>query len=79
MIEGGATAVDGQAEPLSGSGVMVPMADAPVGGDDQVAEIRFAALAAAVREHESRRRHTAIPARPEDVALYRRLRQICGD
>ncbi|HEX6115661.1 MAG TPA: hypothetical protein VFY99_01085 [Solirubrobacterales bacterium] len=39
---------------------------------------RLSALAAAVREHESRARHHAIPARPEDLVLYRRLRQICG-
>ena len=40
---------------------------------------RLSALAAAVREHESRNRHTAMPARPQDMALYRRLRQICGE
>ena len=44
-----------------------------------VAERRFAALASAVREHEAlvRRREYAI--RPQDQALYRRLRQICGE
>ena len=44
-----------------------------------VAERRFAALASAVREHEAtvRRREWAV--RPQDQALYRRLRQICGD
>jgi hypothetical protein len=42
-------------------------------------ERRFSALAAAVREHEAsvRRRQAAV--RPQDQALYRRLRQICGD
>ena len=40
---------------------------------------RLSALAAAIRDHESRSRHTAVPARPQDLALYRRLRQICGD
>ena len=42
-------------------------------------ERRLSALAAAVRDHESSGRHQAIPARPQDLALYRRLRQICGD
>jgi hypothetical protein len=44
-----------------------------------VAERRFAALAAAVREHEAsvRRREYAI--RASDQSLYRRLRQICGE
>jgi hypothetical protein len=44
-----------------------------------VAERRFSALASAVREHEAlvRRRQFAI--RPQDQALYRRLRQICGE
>ena len=43
------------------------------------AERRFAALAAAVREHEAnvRRRHQQV--RTQDQALYRRLRQICGE
>lgn len=40
---------------------------------------RLSALAAAVRDHESRGRHLAIPARPQDLVLYRRLRQICGE
>jgi hypothetical protein len=45
-----------------------------------LAERRFSALAAAVREHESsvRRRELGAP-RPQDASLYRRLRQICGD
>jgi hypothetical protein len=43
------------------------------------ADQRLSALAEAVRDHESRSRHTAVPARPQDLALYRRLRQICGD
>ena len=43
------------------------------------ADRRLSALAAAVRDHEIRSRHAAIPARPQDLALYRRLRQICGD
>jgi hypothetical protein len=44
-----------------------------------IAERRFSALAAAVREHEAsaRRRQHAI--RPLDQALYRRLRRICGE
>jgi hypothetical protein len=39
---------------------------------------RFSALAAAVREHEARARAQLVGVRPYDVALYRRLRQICG-
>jgi hypothetical protein len=45
----------------------------------QIAERRFSALAAAVREHEARAsRHTVGP-RPHDVTLYRRLRQIIAE
>jgi hypothetical protein len=39
-------------------------------------ERRFAALAAAVREHEARARGQLRGMRPHDAALYRRLRQI---
>ena len=43
-----------------------------------MAERRFSALAAAIREHEANvRRREAV--RPQDQHLYRRLRQICGD
>jgi hypothetical protein len=45
----------------------------------RLAERRFSALAAAVREHQAnamRRRHEI---RAQDQALYRRLRQICGE
>jgi hypothetical protein len=43
-------------------------------------ERRFSALAAAVRDHEARaRRHDSGRARPSDLALYRRLRQILGE
>ena len=45
----------------------------------KLAERRFAALAAAVREHEAKVRRRAYVARPQDQALYRRLRQICGE
>lgn len=45
-----------------------------------LAERRFSALAAAVREHEaSVRRRNLGELRPQDASLYRRLRQICGD
>ena len=46
-----------------------------------LAERRFSALAAAVREHEAtvRRRELMAPVRPQDASLYRRLRQICGE
>ncbi len=74
MIEGGAA-------PADGIGV-----DAEEGsGDTQKTRFprstdqRLSALAAAIRDHESRARHHALPARPEDLALYRRLRQICGE
>jgi hypothetical protein len=40
---------------------------------------RFSALAAAVREHEASVRRREISVRAPDQALYRRLRQICGD
>ena len=43
------------------------------------AERRFSALAAAVREHEANARRREFAIRPTDQALYRRLRQICGD
>ena len=44
-----------------------------------LAERRFSALAAAVREHEANVRRRRVPDAPQDQALYRRLRQICGD
>jgi hypothetical protein len=37
---------------------------------------RFASLAAAVRAHRVVTRHAAIPTRPSDHALYRRLAEI---
>jgi hypothetical protein len=76
MIEGGAAApADGEATNHHGLSWAVT-ADGSARGDS--AERRLAALAAAIRDHESRRRHQAVPARPEDLALYRRLRQVCG-
>lgn len=45
----------------------------------RLAERRFAALAAAVREHEAAVRRRERSVRPQDSSLYRRLRQICGD
>jgi hypothetical protein len=44
-----------------------------------LAERRFSALAAAVREHEAAVRRREYALRAQDAALYRRLRQICGD
>jgi len=44
-----------------------------------LAERRFSALAAAIREHEANVRRREYMMRPHDAALYRRLRQICGD
>lgn len=45
----------------------------------QIAERRFSALAAAVREHEARATRHTVGARAHDVALYRRLRQIIAE
>lgn len=44
-----------------------------------LAERRFSALAAAVREHEASVRRRQHSLRTQDAQLYRRLRQICGD
>ncbi len=44
-----------------------------------VAERRFSALAAAIREHEATQRRREMSMRPQDRQLYRRLRQICGE
>ena len=44
-----------------------------------IAERRFSALASAVREHEALVRRRQYGIRPQDQALYRRLRQICGE
>jgi hypothetical protein len=44
-----------------------------------LAERRFSALAAAVREHEANVRRREYGMRPQDANLYRRLRQICGE
>jgi hypothetical protein len=45
----------------------------------RLAEHRFSALAAAVREHEANIRRREFSMRAQDHALYRRLRQICGE
>jgi hypothetical protein len=50
----------------------------PVSARD-IAERRFSALASAVREHEALVRRRQYGIRPQDQALYRRLRQICGE
>jgi hypothetical protein len=47
--------------------------------EKRLAERRFSALAAAVREHEANVRRREFSVRPQDQALYRRLRQICGE
>jgi hypothetical protein len=81
LIEGGATATD----PIFNAEAAI--ADAADSEERpgvtrrrfSPAERRFSELAAAVRDHESTGRHQAMPARPQDLALYRRLRQICGD
>jgi hypothetical protein len=43
-----------------------------------MAERRFSALAAAVREHEASVRRRGPEVRPQDASLYRRLHQICA-
>jgi hypothetical protein len=48
-------------------------------GERKLAERRFSALAAAVREHEASTRREVPGVRSADTALYRRLRQICGE
>ena len=48
-------------------------------GERNVAERRFSALASAVREHEASVKRRQYATRAQDQALYRRLRQICGD
>jgi hypothetical protein len=45
----------------------------------RLAERRFSALAAAVREHEASVRRREYSVRSQDTQLYRRLRQICGE
>jgi hypothetical protein len=47
-------------------------------GERNLAERRFSALAAAVRQHEASTRRQVPGVRAADTALYRRLRQICG-
>jgi hypothetical protein len=42
-------------------------------------ERRFSALAAAVRAHEARVRRQVSGARPYDLVLYRRMRQILAE
>jgi hypothetical protein len=48
-------------------------------GKRNLAERRFSALAAAVREHEASTRRDLPGVRAVDTSLYRRLRQICGE
>ncbi len=48
-------------------------------GERNVAERRFSALAAAVRQHEASTRRELPGVRATDTALYRRLRQIIGE
>jgi hypothetical protein len=77
MIEGGATAV-AEDEPRDDTQRLAVGEPADPNSARNAAERRLAALAAAIRDHESRRRYQAVPARPEDLMLYRRLRQVCG-
>jgi hypothetical protein len=43
-----------------------------------LAERRFSALAAAIRQHQAATKRQVAGIRAEDAALYRKLRQICG-
>jgi hypothetical protein len=74
LIEGGATVAETDAP-----GEVTRESENAVPRFPSSPDQRLSALAAAVRDHESRGRHTALPARPEDLTLYRRLRQICGE
>jgi hypothetical protein len=47
--------------------------------DPQAANRRLSDLAAAIRDHEAAVNRREVLARPQDLSLYRRLRQICGD
>jgi hypothetical protein len=47
-------------------------------GERNLAERRFQALAAAIRDHEASVRRREFSVRPQDASLYRRLRQIIG-
>lgn len=77
MIEGGATAIEDVVSPAEGHPAAEPGSERRASERDP-AERRLVALAAAVREHESSVRFQAVPARPYDLTLYRRLRQICA-
>ncbi len=44
-----------------------------------LAQRRFSSLAAAVLAHEARQRRERDEIRPQDLALYRRLREINGE
>jgi hypothetical protein len=50
-----------------------------LGDERDFAERRLAALAQAVRQHESTGRGHINPARPHDRRLYTRLRELCGE
>ena len=68
LIEGGAAMAEAEAP-----------SEEPQPRFPSSADQRLSALAAAIRDHESRGRHSAMPARPQDMLLYRRLRQVCGE
>lgn len=53
--------------------------NADPGIERRVAERRFSALAAAVREHEANVRRREYVMRPQDQHLHKRLRQILGE
>jgi hypothetical protein len=47
--------------------------------DPSATDRRFSDLAAAIRDHEAAVNRREVLARPQDLSLYRRLRQICGE
>lgn len=53
--------------------------EVPEAGPEHLDPARFAALLAAVREHEERSRRGPKPSRSRDERLYRRVREICAD
>jgi hypothetical protein len=81
LIEGGATETDPIFNAESAVAEPARAEDEPAVTRRRFspAERRFSELAAAVRDHEITGRHQAMPARPQDLVLYRRLRQICGE
>ncbi len=58
---------------IEGAEHETPLPPSGEAGDERLSE-----LAHAIREHESESRRHAMPPRPQDLILYRRLRRICS-